>query len=272
MSAYNVGRLDYIIDKIETAPFVDAPFRHIYIEDLFNAEDFAELISQPEIDVPVVDSDKALIDMLERRHFEVIGFPGTTTDKAAYLTWHADPAASNHSNKETCEGYGVVMRLRKTTPATILDEANTLFESDRFWDVVSAKFRLKGNFRRDYGLQKYLDGYEISPHPDIRSKALTFMLSVNPAANSEELLYHTQYLKFRPEYDYVRQGWENSRAGDRAWVSWDWCETQKTQTKNNSIVMFSPGNDTLHAVKASYDHLQTQRTQFYGNLWYQKKK
>ena len=27
------------------------------------------------------------------------------------------------------------------------------------------------------------------------------------------------------------------------------------QVKNNSIVIFSPNNDTLHAVKANYNHL-----------------
>ena len=31
------------------------------------------------------------------------------------------------------------------------------------------------SYRSDIGIQKFLDGYEISPHPDIRSKAITFM-------------------------------------------------------------------------------------------------
>ena len=42
----------------------------------------------------------------------------------------------------------------------------------------------------------------------------------------------------------------------------------KTSTQNNSIVIFMPSDRTLHAVKATYDHLLTQRTQIYGNLWY----
>ena len=37
-----------------------------------------------------------------------------------------------------------------------------------------------------------------------------------------------------------------------------------------SIVLFSPSNDTLHGVKADYNHLYTQRTQLYGNLWYKE--
>jgi len=34
------------------------------------------------------------------------------------------------------------------------------------------------------------------------------------------------------------------------------------------LVMFPPTNQTMHAVKASYNHLSSQRTQLYGNLWF----
>jgi hypothetical protein len=51
-------------------------------------------------------------------------------------------------------------------------------------------------------------------------------------------------------------------------VPWQWCERQKRQTANNSIVVFTPRHDTLHAIRTHYDHLPAQRTQFYGNLWY----
>ena len=48
-----------------------------------------------------------------------------------------------------------------------------------------------------------------------------------------------------------------------------WAETKFIQRINNSFLMFSPSNKTLHAIKASYDHLVGQRTQLYGNLWYE---
>jgi len=59
---------------------------------------------------------------------------------------------------------------------------------------------------------------------------------------------------------------------ERCWVPWDWCTTVKQQTQNNSIVILSPSFDTIHAVKASYCHLEGQRTQLYGNLWYKEGK
>lgn len=36
--------------------------------------------------------------------------------------------------------------------------------------------------------------------------------------------------------------------------------------------MFAPNDDTMNGVKANYDHLLTQRTQLYGNLWFQEAK
>ena len=58
---------------------------------------------------------------------------------------------------------------------------------------------------------------------------------------------------------------------ERCCLPWDWCETKFVQNKNNSIVVFSPNNDTIHAVRANYQHLHGQRTQIYGNFWYKKK-
>ncbi|MGD0731415.1 MAG: hypothetical protein ABR956_09120, partial [Terracidiphilus sp.] len=120
----------------------------------------------------------------------------------------------------------------------------------------------------DAGIQKYLDGYEISPHPDIRAKALTYMININPGTNSENREHHTNYLKFRDEFKYVQSYWEGHPNQDRCWVPWEWCDVVKVQRENNSMVIFSPDNTTLHAVKARYDHLSSQRTQLYGNLWY----
>jgi hypothetical protein len=77
-------------------------------------------------------------------------------------------------------------------------------------------------------------------------------------------------MRFDPSKEYVRQFWQGNPKIERAWVPWDWAITEKLQNKNNSIVLFSPSDDTLHAVKADYNHLKTQRTQLYGNLWYRE--
>ena len=122
-----------------------------------------------------------------------------------------------------------------------------------------------------FGIQKYLDGYEISPHPDIRKKAATYMVNINPSNESESFNHHTHYLKLKPKYNYVKEFWKGNKDAERLWVPWDWCTTEFLQSKNNSIVIFSPSDETMHGVKADYEHLSTQRTQLYGNLWYLNK-
>jgi hypothetical protein len=134
--------------------------------------------------------------------------------------------------------------------------------------LLEDKFSITRPTSIETGLQKYLQGYEISPHPDIRKKALTYMLNVNPSTHSEELDIHTHYLTFKPQKRFISEFWHYNEDHDRCWVPWEWCDTFKRQCLNNSIVIFSPSWDTLHAVKLNYNHLETQRTQFYGNLWY----
>jgi hypothetical protein len=264
-----MSKFDYILDKIDTAPFDNDPFKHVYIENLFSSDHFAEITSLPEINVDPVETDEALFAALYKLNYKEIEFPGTTTNIKEYLNWHKKPFSDKPVDQRLCDGYGVTLRLQKATQGSILQELAQFFKSDDFWQTAARKFNVNlDDVKTDVGLQKYLDGYEISPHPDIRLKALTFMINMNPAPNSETIDYHTHYLKFKPERQYIQSHWNENRYEDRFWVPWSWCNTIKQQTKNNSVVLFSPANDTMHAVKASYNHLVTQRTQYYGNLWY----
>jgi len=144
-------------------------------------------------------------------------------------------------------------------------------KSEEFIDAIADRFGInRDDTFSDNGLQKYLDGYEISPHPDTRRKALTYMVNLNPGSDAEDRDHHTHYLQFRKEYKYVETFWDGNPDQDRCWVPWTWCDSKKVQRENNSIVIFSPNNQTIHAVKANYNHLDNQRTQLYGNLWYHK--
>jgi len=184
-----------------------------------------------------------------------------------YMAWHQD--RSNQAKHHTaCEGFGMTLRLVDSSSG-ILQELLAFLESEQWNQTLANKFGLVlSDTYTANGIQKYLDGYEISPHPDIRRKALTFMVNVNAHPESESWAHHTHYLKLKPEFSYVQSFWESNEDCDRCWLPWHWCETVSMQSKNNSAVIFSPSNDTLHGVKASYDHLVAQRTQLYGNLWY----
>jgi hypothetical protein len=259
---------EYLLEKIEAAAFEHEPFPHLYIKDFFNGEHFSQITAAPEIALRPRDSDDKLFDELFEAGYKIIDFPGCITNKDTYIRWHSVKGAKQTHNNSACEGFGVTLRLMSAR-SPLISELMQFINSQRLQEVLAAKFGIDlDDVFYDTGIQKYLDGYEISPHPDIRKKALTFMVNINPGAGSEEKEHHTHYLVFRDPYKYVQAYWEGHPEADRCWVPWNWCDTRKMQRENNSIVIFSPTNLTMHGVKASYDHLESQRTQLYGNLWY----
>ena len=258
-------RFDYLIDKINDSDFKVEPFKHIYIENFFKEQDFNSIIGASEISLGQCHTDKDLFIKIFDNNYKVIKFPGCTTDYKKYIKMHSKNKPLN--SHTACESSGIAVRLYPKNE--LLVELTKFFLSKSFNKAIADKFNIEYvNCNIDGGIQKYLDGYEISPHPDIRKKAATFMVNINPGKNSERLNYHTHYLKLNSEYSYVKDFWKANPKVDRQWVPWNWCSTKFLQTKNNSIVLFSPDNDTMHGVKADYDHLSTQRTQIYGNLWY----
>lgn len=257
----------YLLEKIKAQDFSLEPFKHIEINNFFSEAHFAELLKSKAVRLDRASDDRDLMRLLNAAGFEPISFPGTTLEEKAYIAWHA--GGGKHDNLDTCEGFGMTFRLT-SHECQLVKEIDAYFASPEFLGGVADKFGVELDAcYNEHGLQKYLDGYEISPHPDIRRKALTYMINVNPQPDSQSGNYHTHYMKFEPSKEYVREFWRGNAGVDRCWVPWDWCQTVKQQTENNSIVLFSPADDTMHAVRAKYEHLDYQRTQFYGNLWYE---
>ncbi len=259
---------DYLLEKIKAAEFEREPFPHLHIRNFFNDEDFSKITAAQEIALRARASDDQLFEELFDAGYKIIDFPGCITNKNTYIKWHSTKGAKQTHNNSTCEGFGVTLRLA-SAKSELISELMAFVNSRRLQEVLAGKFDIDlEDVYYDAGIQKYLDGYEISPHPDIRKKALTYMVNINPGAGSEANEHHTHYLVFRDEYKYVQAYWEGHPEADRCWVPWSWCDTRKMQRENNSIVIFSPTNLTMHGVKARYDHLASQRTQLYGNLWY----
>jgi hypothetical protein len=259
---------EYLIVKIQRSEIQCEPFPHIYIKQFFSPDDFRNLILSDEIQVGPQADDESLIAQLYSRGYEIIHFSGCITDAKTYLKWHKHKSTKHSLNKTSCEGFGMVLRLRNAkTP--IVENLSSFLSSEAFNKAIAAKFNIQLEATTsDNGIQKYLDGYEISPHPDIRKKALTYMVNVNPHQCSEQSDHHTHYLKLTNRYKYVEEFWRENTQLDTCWVPWSWCKTIWEQRENNSMVIFSPSYNTLHGVKASYNHLTAQRTQLYGNLWY----
>lgn len=278
-SPNSISEFDYLIEKIENTEFKQKPFKHLEIKDFLSEEHFRKITNSDQIQLPKFKNDGDLIDGLESAGYVPVPFAGVTDSVDEYLSWRK--GKTEHTNNDTTAGFGMTFRLERYDNPTI-NGLFQFFNSEEFIDCISEKFGLDpSRFRDDVssktgrkktgldtGLQKYLDGYEISPHPDTRRKALTFMLNINSHNESEQLDFHTDYMNLVDKRKYVEKYWEHNTHYDRCWIPWEWCETVKKQTENNSIVFFAPSDDTIHAIKAEYNHLKTQRTQFYGNFWY----
>jgi hypothetical protein len=258
------SRFSYLIPKLEAAPLLETPFPHVEIQGFLAARDFEQLVNHPQIRLGPKRRTEALLTALAASGYAPIEFPGAITSAADYLDWLA-----GHSDRRphaTTEGFGMVYRLQR--PEGLIEELQAFLHSDAFTNCLTKKFGISRPVTPEIGVQKYLHGYEISPHPDIRRKALTFMLNANSEPGSETEEIHTRYLVLKDKWRFIGRFWKRYPQLDRSWLPWDWCETSKEQRSNNSIVIFSPANDTLHAIRADYDHLGFQRTQVYGNLWY----
>lgn len=255
--------MNYLLDRIAAAEILSDPFPHLHIENFLSAEDFAAVQGAAEVTLPPADNIDGLFAELNAAGYGPIQFPGCTKNRAEYTAWLESGTAVTNTHS-TCAAKGMALRCApRSKPVRALDE---FFRSGALKALLEDKFGITEPTRIEAGLQKYLHGYEISPHPDIRKKALTWMLNVNPGTDQQD--FHTHYMRFRPEWQFVQDFWRDNPDVETCWVPWDWCDTVKRQTANNSIVIFAPRYDTLHAVRAHYGHLAAQRTQFYGNLWH----
>jgi hypothetical protein len=261
------SQFEYLLDRVRNAAIETNPFPHIYLRGFLSEADFKHVTQSSDVRLPVVKTLDDLFDTLDKVGYKAIAFPGCTKSRAEYERWVRESQLPAKTHK-ACESQGMALRLQQAEDDLVrsLDE---FFHSPELQETFRTKFGIEAPTTIEAGIQKYLHGYEISPHPDIRRKALTWMLNINPATDSESLDIHTHYLVFNPEWAFISAFWEHNRDIETCWVPWSWCSTIKQQIENNSIVIFSPRWNTIHGIRTRYDHLVTQRTQFYGNLWYE---
>lgn len=254
----------YLAERIADASVVSEPFEHIYVRELFTPDHLDRIISDPQVHFGSTRTNAGLLLRAARAGYRPQEFPGCTTNVGEYL-WRLRTGRWPVDGRPV-EGYGMTLRLRSIRSAWLASLIDYL-NGPEFVGAIIAKFDLKGEQRVETAVQKYLSGYEISPHPDTRHKTATYMVNINDPGRDFPSDLHTHLMRFKPDYEWVAQLWESNQDIDRCWVPWDWCETVSMTVDNNAMVMFAPNDRTLHAVKLSYDHRTIQRTQLYGNLW-----
>jgi hypothetical protein len=256
---------EYIIEKIKDAQIIESPFPHLDIKNFLSDEHLKIIMSDNQIHFNICSDDDDLYNKLINNDWKIQHFPGCVNDWNKYKTF----VYKKYKSTNPVENVGITFRL-KTYKNIIINKLIIFMNSDIFHNTLRNKFNIDKNTTILSAIQKNLSGYEISPHPDVRQKCLTYLLNINNNIHIEKEDCHTHLLEFKKEYKYISDLWEKDKNINRCWVPWDWCNTIKTMNQNNSMLIFKPDNNppTLHAIKLKYNHLKYQRTQIYGNLMY----
>lgn len=264
---------EYLEDRIRNAVVRTYPFKHIFIENFLDSQHLEMILKEKCMKVQLCPNPQVLRQRFNEKGWAQWNHPGCYKSIESYCYHKINRSVGLSEIQGTRDmpllsSGGIAFRLERTS--NLLADLLEFFKGDQFLNVLR-EHRLVDDspYIHDCGFQKYLTGYEISPHPDTRNKALTWMLNLNPP-NFESISCHTHFLKFKPEYQAIERYWRENVYVQRYWVPWDWCSTQFIQNQNNSITIFAPSDDTLHAVKCQYVDSQDQRTQLYGNYWHLK--
>ena len=257
----------YIINKINNAEIIDTPFPHINILNFLSEEHLRIITTEKQMHFET-DTQDELYSKLINNGWVIQNFPGCTNNWETYKNLQS--IENEVITNEPVESMGMTFRLKNIYNTTV-NNLIRFMNSSLFHNTLRSKFNIENDTTIITAIQKYLTGYEISPHPDIRQKSLTYLLNINNNSEIEKLDCHTHLLVFKDEYKFISEYWKNNKSINRCWVPWDWCTTVKTTRENNSLLIFKPDDapPTLHAIKLNYNHLKYQRTQIYGNLMYE---
>lgn len=259
----------YLCDKILRAEWVHEPFPHLEIHDFLSPEHLDNILQNSQIHFPRPSTNDELYGKLCKEGWKIQKFPGCVNSWEEYTRFTVNKKITT---KDPVEGMGITFRLNKINDEFV-KKLIIYLNGDEFHNCLKQKFNIIEETSIISAIQKNLSGYEISPHPDIRSKCLTYLLNINKNEEFEQSKQHTQLLKFKNNYKHVESHWSKNIT-QRCWVPWDWCDKIKEINKNNTLIIFHPQSNpaSLHAIKLNYDHLKEQRTQIYGNLMYKRRR
>ena len=260
-----MNKFKYLSEKILGAEISTDPFKHVLIDDFLSEDHLNIIINDKQIHFNETSNTEELINLLLRNNYVIQKFPGCVTDVYEYLRRIKNNDWPHERKGNPVESFGITFRLSKYQNP-IIKELVEYMNGGEFKGALETKFNINNPTNIITAIQKNLTKYEISPHPDVREKALTYLLNINKDSSIDNEPIHTHLLRFKEDYQFIPEYWKNNLSKNRCWVPWEWCETGKMTNKNNSIVLFKPDIDTLHAIKLDYNHNKFQRTQLYGNL------
>jgi hypothetical protein len=154
----------HVVDRIANAPIETAPFPHVYLENIFPADFYAEMRRQ----IPVRDVYKRISETGR-----------TSGDYERRLILHLKQLEALPAEQR---------RFWRDCAAWLLGSKLASALIRKFRDSLSAAID-KDLRALDYGVEgmlvKDLDGYRIGPHTDVTSRAVSIMFYLPPDDRNE---------------------------------------------------------------------------------------
>tara|TARA_Y100000389_G_scaffold204199_1_gene255502 strand:+ start:17 stop:790 length:774 start_codon:yes stop_codon:yes gene_type:complete len=233
--------MDYIIKKIEDAEIIVKPFPHIIIPNFIEDDDLKNILDNIEIDN---------LNEIEKK-YKKVHYPGAKTTNEKLI------------NRPT--GIGLVYSLKEKYSKKNI-KLNTILKSEDFKLALFKKLNIPKNIDgwNIYQINKDLNGYEISPHPDITGKVITYQINLSNSVALDNYDLSTKFHIIKPQcLKFIK---ELSKKKTRPWGKWDWFDKGKPiPYKQNTFMAFAPSDISYHSVKLeNYPQEKYQRTMLRG--------
>ena len=233
--------MNYILKKIEDAEIILKPFPHIIISNFLEDGDLIDVLNNIDIDnLNVID-----------KKYKLVQYPG------------AKSTTEELTKRPT--GVGLVYALKEEYSKNNI-KLNTILDSDEFKQALFEKFKIPTNIDgwNVYQINKDLNGYEISPHPDITGKVITYQLNLSNTNILDNYDLGTKFHTIKPEF--LKNIKKLSTKQPRPWGKWDWFDKGKSiPYKQNTFMAFAPSDISYHSVKLeNYPQEKYQRTMLRG--------
>ncbi len=166
---------EYVIKKINDAPIIETPYKHIMISDIFPDEFYDTLLDH-------------------------IPSTSTYTLKPKY----------GGKQTMTLNDFDILDDEKKL----FWEQIYAFLRSGDFANILLKKFNVSKNGVSDLFLHKDLENFEIRPHCDVFSKLITYMFylpkdSSLPQLGTQMLVPNDGYVKASGEDERKHQDWEN---------------------------------------------------------------
>ena len=190
---------NYIIEKIKSSKIIEYPFPHLDIENFLSKEHLELIINEKQIHFEKKTNNDEVYKELIENGWKIQDFPGCITNWNDYKKYIENDKNKEFIYENPIENVGITFRLHNYKNIMIKNLIEFM-NSNKFHETLREKFNINRETSIISAIQKNLSGYEISPHPDIRQKCLTYLLNINNNSEIEYLDCNTHLLEFKNEY------------------------------------------------------------------------